>query len=106
MTARSHQRQDHKPTKRGYMKGCFGSPTLGARRKAAQEREKQYGRAHRYATRYIGRRSKASPAFLERMKDKRELQRETDRITRRQLKKIKGTVESHPQRKEIEKERR
>lgn len=84
------RRQDRAPTKPGYHKGCFGSPTLAKRQEARRHLSGLYRSSRSRATAYFKRRMRDSAKYKDRMTDMRVQQRELDRLTQREYSKLRA----------------
>lgn len=78
------------PTKEGYHKGCFGSPTRHSRKEARAYVTAMRHRAMKYARGYVKRRRSGSSLYDKRMKDEDRHRRELDRIARKAMKRERG----------------
>ena len=76
--------------KKGYHKGCFGSPTRAKRQEAQEYVRGLYRRSRRYARTYLRGRMKTSAKFKAAMRDPREREKELERVGRRRMKAIRG----------------
>lgn len=79
-----------KATKKGYGKGCFGSPTRRTRKVAQEYIAAMRYQATKYARSYVKRRRSGSTLYDKRMKDEDRYSREIARIARRSMKRIRG----------------
>jgi len=79
-----------RPTKKGYHKGCFGSPTRKARKVATERISNLRSRAYRHAVRYVKGRIHKSKGYAARMKDEKKLRREVSRVAQKHMKKLRA----------------
>ncbi len=78
------------PTKKGYRKGCFGSPTRQSRRNARSQIAAMRYRATSYARSYVKRRRAGGGLYDKRMEDDARYHREVNRIAERAMKRERG----------------